>query len=175
MRVNWRSWMRKLHRCGAVFVAVPFLIVIVTGMLLQLKKDVHWIQPRTTRGLGTAPEVPWTMILDAARSVPEANVNGWEDIDRLDVRPSLGIVKVQARNRWEVQVDLQTADVVQVAYRRSDVIESLHDGSWFHSRVKLLVFTPMAALILGMWITGVYLFVLPHAVRWSHRRRIAAR
>jgi len=175
MRVNWRLRMRELHRMGAVFVALPFLVVIATGMLLQLKKDLHWIQPRTTRGVGTAPEISFERILDAARAVPEANVTDWGDIDRLDVRPGLGIVKVQTHNHWEVQVDLQTADVKQVAFRRSDVIESLHDGSWFHPRAKLLVFTPMAVVLLGLWLTGIYLFVLPHAVRRDRRRRNATR
>ena len=79
--------------------------------------------------------------------------------------PGRGIVKVQACNRTEVQVDLQTAEVLQVAYRRSDLIESLHDGSFFHDRVKLWIFLPVALLLLGLWVTGVYLFVLPYLAR----------
>jgi hypothetical protein len=68
-----------------------------------------------------------------------------------------------------VQVDLQTGEVLQVAYRRSDLIESLHDGSWFHDRAKLWVFLPVAVVVLGLWGTGIYLFFLPYAVRRSRR------
>ena len=148
MAINVRIWTRKCHRWGAILVALPFLLVIGTGILLQLKKEFAW-------------------------SIPEAGVQGWEDIDRLDVRPNRGIVKVQARSRWEIQVDTKTGEVLQVAYRRSDLIESLHDGSWFHDQVKLWVFLPVALVVLGLWGTGIYLFFLPHTVRWSRRKREA--
>jgi len=170
VQINWRVWTRKGHRWGAIVVALPFLLVISTGLLLQLKKEWAWVQPPTTRGKGKTPEITLEAILAAARSVPEAEITGWPDVDRLDLQPGRGIVKVQARNRWEVQVDLQTGEVLQVAYRRSDVIESLHDGSWFADRAKLWVFLPVAVIVLGLWVTGIYLFFLPYAVRWSRRR-----
>lgn len=170
MAINWRVWNRKSHRWAAVLVALPLLLVIGTGILLQLKKEWAWVQPPTQRGQGNTPTVSLEAILDAARSRPEAGVGGWQDVDRLDVQPARGVAKVMARSRWEVQVDLQTGAVLQVAYRRSDVIESLHDGSWFHELAKLWVFLPAAVVTLGLWVTGVYLFVLPHAVRWSRDR-----
>lgn len=176
MSVSWPLWARRSHRWGAVLIALPFLLVIATGILLQVKKEWAWVQPPTARGRGQTPVIPFDAILNAARSVPQAAVRGWEDIDRLDVQPKRGLVKVQARNRWEVQVDLETAEVLQVAYRRSDLIESLHDGSWFHERAKLWVFLPVALVVLGLWLTGLYLFVLPQTVRWSRwrRRRLGA-
>ncbi len=171
MAINWRVWTRKSHRWGAILIALPFLLVIVTGILLQLKKEWAWVQPPGMRGKGKTPTLALEAILAAARSKPEAGVRGWEDVERVDIQPSRGVAKVQAANRWEVQVDLQTGDVLQVAYRRSDLIESLHDGSWFHDRAKLWVFLPVAVVVFGLWGTGVYLFFLPYTVRWSRRRR----
>lgn len=171
MAVNWRIWMRKGHRWGAILIALPFLVVIVTGLLLQLKKDWAWVQPPTLKGAGKTPRISLDAMLEAARSVPEAEVSSWQDVERMDVQPGRGIVKIQTHSCWEIQVDLQTAEVLQVAYRRSDVIESLHDGSWFHSEVKRWVFLPVAGVVLGLWITGTYLFWLPYAVRWSRRKR----
>jgi hypothetical protein len=104
------------------------------------------------------------------KGAPEVGVKSWDDIERLDIRPRDGIVKVQCKNRYEVQVDFQTAEVLQVAYRRSDLIESLHDGSWFGDAAKLYVFLPVAAVVLVLWLTGVYLFVLPYAVKWRRKR-----
>ncbi len=170
MAINWRIWTRKSHRWGAILIALPFLLVIATGILLQLKKEWSWVQPQTLRGKGKTPTISMEAMLDAARSQPEAQVQGWGDVDRLDIQPSRGIAKVLARSRWQVQVDLQTGEVLQVAYRRSDLIESLHDGSWFHDRAKLWLFLPMALVVLGLWVTGIYLFFLPYAVRWSRRR-----
>lgn len=171
MAINWRIWTRKSHRWGGILIAAPFLLVIGTGILLQLKKEWSWVQPPTARGHGKSPEISLEAILHAAQSKPEAGIRSWEDVERLDIQPRRGIAKVQSRNSWEVQVDLKTGDVLQVAYRRSDLIESLHDGSWFHDRAKLWVFLPMAVVLLGLWGTGIYLFFLPIRVRWSRRRQ----
>ena len=108
-------------------------------------------------------------ILDASKSVSEAEIKTWEDINRLDLRPSKGIVKVRAKNDWEIQIDLKTGKVLQTAYRRSDMIESIHDGSFFHDYVKLWLFLPSGIVLLMLWLTGIYMFVLPYWVRGKRR------
>src|SRR4051794_36556888 len=99
MAFNPRVFMRKTHRWGSILIALPFLLVICTGLLLQLKKELSWVQPPTGKGTGKSPKVSFDVILEAAKSVPEAEVKSWDDIERLDVRPDRGMVKVQARNR----------------------------------------------------------------------------
>lgn len=162
--------MRKGHRWGAFLVAVPFLLVIVTGILLQLKKESAWIQPQTVKGQGKTPTISFDAMLEAAKSKPEAGVQTWADVERIDVQPGRGVAKIQSKSSWEIQVDLKTGEVLQVAYRRSDLIESLHDGSWFHDGAKLWVFLPTAAIVLGLWFSGIYLFFLPLSVKWRRRR-----
>lgn len=174
MKANPRLWLRKLHRWGAILSALPFVVVIVSGLLLQWKKEVPWIQPPMQKGSGRVPTVSFDAILAAAQTVPEGEVQGWQDIDRLDVRPGQGIVKVQCKNGWEIQVDTGRAVVLQAAYRRSDLIEAIHDGSWFYPGAKLSVFFVSGLVVLGLWLTGLYLFFLPHMVRWSRRRQKAA-
>lgn len=169
--LNPRLWMRKLHRWGAILVALPFLLVIVTGLLLQLKKEWSWVQPPTQKGQGKIPSISFDAMLQTLRTVPEAEVKEWADVERLDVQPRRGMAKAQLKNHIEVQLDLQSGQVLQVAERRSDWIESLHDGSWFHDKVKLYVFLPAAFVVLCLWITGVYLFFLPWAVKWQRRQR----
>ncbi len=80
------------------------------------------------------------------------------------------MLKVQCKNSWEIQLDAQSGQILQVAYRRSDLIESIHDGSWFHSRAKMWLFFPAGVIVLGLWLTGIYLFFLPHWVRWRRGR-----
>lgn len=165
---NPRIWNRKLHRWGAVAVALPFAVVISTGILLQLKKQLDWVQPPERRGGTEAPALALPRILEIVRAVPGSGVTSWDDVDRIDVRPGKGMLKVVATNRMEVQLDVATGAVLQVAYRRSDLIESLHDGSWFHALAKLLVFLPAGIVVLLLWVTGVYLWLLPYRAR---RRR----
>lgn len=180
MRRFFNRWSRRLHRWGAIAAAIPFAIIIATGLILQLKKDVAWVQPPTRRGeapmVEGGPAITFDRILAIAREAPEAGIESWDDVDRLDVRPSRGIVKVRGRSRWEVQIDTGTGEVVQVAYRRSDLIETIHDGSWFHEKAKLWIFLPAAAVVGGLWLTGMYLWALPIVMRRRGRiRRAAAR
>ena len=74
------------------------------------------------------------------------------------------------RNGWEVQLDAQTGQVLQVAVRRSDLIESIHDGSFFHESFKLWVFLPTGIILALIWGTGIYLFLLPYLLKRKRAR-----
>jgi uncharacterized iron-regulated membrane protein len=164
-------WNRKLHRWGAIAVALPVFIVVATGVMLQLKKQSDWIQPPTQTGSGGQLGIDFERILEVARSVPEAEVEMWQDIDRLDVRPGMGIVKVRCKNRREIQIDTGTGEVLQVSVRRSDLIESIHDGSFFFEGAKLWVFLPAALVLAGLWGTGIYLYILPYLVKRNRKSK----
>ena len=161
---------RLLHRWGSITTALPIAIIIVTGIILQLKKDVAWIQPSTQSGSSQELSISFDTILNTAKTVPQAEISSWDDIDRLDVRPAKGMLKVRGKNRWEVQIDTKTGNVIQVAYRRSDLIESIHDGSFFHDTFKLWLFLPAGLILFGLWVTGIYLFLLPHMNKRKRRR-----
>lgn len=168
MRLNILT--RRLHRWGAIAIGLPIVLVICTGLLLQTKKQLPWVQPAEQRTDATVPAVEWGYVLAAARGIPEAGVESWADIDRVDVRPGKGLLKVVTNSRWEVQLRLDDGTVLQTAYRRSDLIESLHDGSFFGDNVKLWVFLPAGLVLFALWLTGVWLWLLPYTVR---RRRAA--
>ena len=168
---------RKLHRWGAVIFAIPLIVVIASGLLLQLKKQAEWVQPHTQTGVSPdkTPRLSWSDILETARGVPDANVEDWDDIDRLDMRPSKGIVKVRCKNRWEVQIDLESGAVLSSTYRRSDLIESLHDGSFFSEYGKMGIFLPNGIVLLVLWLTGAWLWYLPfHSRRKKNQRMTRA-
>ena len=172
--MKFSFWNRKVHYWASLFIAVPSLIVICTGLLLQVKKQITWVQPPEQKGEHKEPSLSLPQILEISRSVPEAKVSDWKDIQRIDVRPSKGVLKVVPKNNWEIQIDSTTGKVLQVAYRRSDLIESLHDGSWFHEWVKLGVFLPTGITLLLLWLTGMYLFFLPIWTRARKKRKLTA-
>ena len=163
---------RKIHRWGAIIIALPFLIVLISGIFLQLKKDVPWIQPITQKGISSSPSISFDEILATAKTVPQAEIQTWADIDRLDVRPDKGIVKVRAVNNWEVQIDTYTGKILQTEFRRTNIIESLHDGTWFHDSAKLWIFLPSSIIVLILWITGIYLFFVPYLSKRKNRKRL---
>jgi uncharacterized iron-regulated membrane protein len=83
---------RKVHYWASFIVAVPLGVIIVTGLLLQMKKQWTWVQPAERRGSGEVPALTLDQILDRVKTVPGIDVKGWEDVNRLDVRPSRGMV-----------------------------------------------------------------------------------
>jgi uncharacterized iron-regulated membrane protein len=167
---------RKIHHWTTVFLAIPLLVIICSGLLLQVKKQASWIQPPEIRGTGTEPLVDLEQILASIVKNETVEVSGWQDIDRLDVRPAKGVVKAMLHNGWEVQVDLGTGAVLQAAYRRSDLIESIHDGSFFGGDViKLGLFLPTGIALLLMWVTGLWLFLLPYLPKKKRVRQNSSR
>ena len=162
---------RDIHRWGSIIVAVPIVVIATTGVILQWKKEVSWIQPPSQESSDVSLSIGFDQLLGIATTISEAEIRSWDDVDRLDVRPSKGIVKVRSKNRWEIQIDTNSGEVLQVAFRRSDLIESIHDGSFFHDQVKLWIFFPVGLVLLVLWATGLYLFFLPYYAKWKHKRR----
>ena len=101
------------------------------------------------------------------------NVQTWDDVNRLDVRPGRGVVKAWLMNGYEVQVDLGTGRVLQTAYRRSDLIESIHDGSFFAGDwTKLGLFLPSGIVVLLLWLSGLWMWWVPFAAKRAKKRKL---
>jgi uncharacterized iron-regulated membrane protein len=161
---------RRAHYWGAALAGIPLLVIICAGVLLQLKKQLTWVQPAELRGSEGPPAITFDQLLEIARSVPAARVETWNDIPRIEGRPQKGLIKLVSSNNHEIQIDLASGTILGAAHRRSDVIESIHDGSFFHDYVKLWVFLPAAFVLFGLWCTGLYLFLLPFGVRRKRAR-----
>ena len=159
---------RKIHYWGSAIAAVPLIVIIVSGLLLQAKKHSTWVQPAEHRGTGKVPILSLHDVLERLKMVPGMNVTSWDDVNRLDVRPGRGLVKAWLMNGYEVQVDLGTGDVMHTAYRRSDLIESIHDGSFFGGDwTKMGLFLPAGITLLLLWLGGLWMFWVPFSAKWK--------
>ena len=165
---------RKVHHWGSIVIAPVLIVMIGAGILLMVKKEFDWLQPPTKKGVST--DIPAITIADmfkAAQAVPEAGLTSWSDLDRVDIKPDKGVVKFIGTNDWEVQVDTTTGEVLQVAFRRSDIIEKIHDGTFFAEGAKLYLFLPAGVGLLTLWLTGVYLFALTEIKKAQKRKKKA--
>ena len=103
---------RTIHNWISIFIALPLLLVIVSGLFLMFKKDVEWIQPSSIRGENSAiPTVSHADLLAAATSTAATKDMSWSDFDRIDYKNDRGMVKFITKEGWEVQVDTTTAAV----------------------------------------------------------------
>lgn len=169
MRLNVLA--RKTHHWLAAAIALPVLVILGTGLLLQVKKQWRWVQPAEQAGTTGAVLIGLEEILASARATEGVGIAGWGDVHRVDVRPADAVAKVTTRAGWEVQVDLGTGQVLQTAYRRSDLIESIHDGSWFGGDLtKFGLFLPAGAALLVLWVTGLWMIWVPIRVKRKRRQ-----
>lgn len=158
--------------CASAFV----LLVAITGFLLLIKKEVAWIQPPTLRGTAGPLEdcLGMDRLWDVVSAAGHPDFQRVEDIDRIDVRLAKRVYKVRSKhNHSELQVDATTGEILGQATRRSDFIESLHDGSWIGKPVHDYVMPIFAIALVFLVFSGIWLWLEPIVKRRRRKRRDA--
>ena len=146
------------------------IISAITGALLGLKKDVDLIQPPTQKGISKDLS-EWKPLHEisnlAENALHQAHPDQKENtINRLDVRPSKGVVKVLfKKGYWEVQIDGKSGEIKSIAKRHSDWIEAIHDGSIISDFFKLISMNFLGIGLLLLIGTGIWLWLGPRKVR----------
>lgn len=169
---------RKVHRMTGAALFFFFFIIAITGLALGWKKhSAGTILPDTQKGTSTALAdwLPLDHLAGQAIAAVEAQLPAGTStvIDRMDVRPGKGVVKVRFEgHHWGVQVDGATGEVLQVAKRHSDWIEALHDGSIVEGWLGIgggyfkLAYTSITGLALLLFtVTGFWLWQGPKRLR----------
>ena len=118
------------------------------------------------------------LALAALQAAPQEAKKSWKSgdpvdvrlIDRMDVRPRDGVVKVRLRDKasMEVTVDIASGQVLHVGRRGDVFLEKLHSGEAFGAPFVLLSDIAAVALILTL-ITGYWLWLIPKLSRAQPR------
>jgi hypothetical protein len=152
------------HLWVGVLFTVVLLVISVTGILLNHKRGLE-LMPEVEH----APTGEFTRALSLGdlgeRALRAANETGsFERIDRMDVRPRDGLIKVRLRNATstEVTLDINDGRVLHIGPRGDVFLEKLHSGEIFGSQGILLSDAGAVALTL-LLITGYWLWLRP---RW---------
>lgn len=162
-----------LHLWLGVLVTVALVAISVTGILLNHK-----------RGLGLMPDIPHEpsapfeqaiplerLAYAALEAVPEEARGGWMPgdsvdvglIDRMDVRPRNGFVKVRLRDKasTEATVDISSGRVIHVGKRGDVFLEKLHSGEIFGGQPYVILSDIAAVALMITLITGYWLWLAP--------------
>ncbi|MGK7313620.1 MAG: PepSY domain-containing protein [Candidatus Longimicrobiales bacterium M2_2A_002] len=175
LRVRALRAFRRMHSALAIPLLVLVVVSAITGMALAWKKNVDVLQPPTRSGqaadLGDWRPLP--RLAATARAALAAEIGDGDPAaltpDRLDVRPGDGIVKVLFPGAWEVQLDGATAEVLSVARRHADWIETLHDGSLISDGFKLVAMNALGLGLLALSVTGFWVWYGPRRIRGDRR------
>lgn len=160
---------RKWHRWIGISIGILVLVSSLSGILLALKKDVNLLQPPTQTSKA-ALQKTWLPVEQIAERATAALIKHSDlaevSIDRMDVRPAKGIVKVNfEQSYWEVQVDGYSGEVLSIAQRHSDWIEQLHDGSIVSDAFKLVSMHTLGIGLLVLTASGFWLWLGPRKIR----------
>ncbi len=169
-RRRYARWAFHAHLwLGVVFTTV-LVVIAITGIALNHK-----------RGLGLMPDVAHTPAAPFAEALPLVQLAeiglraATEDsaepaplahVDRMDVRPRDGYVKVRLRDAavTEVTVDLTDGSVLHVGPRSDSFLEKVHSGEVFGSPWVLLSDAAAVALVIVL-ATGYWLWIMPRLRR----------
>ena len=166
-----------IHLWLGVLSTIALIAISITGILLNHK-----------RGLGLMPDVPheptgeFTAALPIERlayaalvAAPAAAKGDWKEdhavdiglIDRMDVRPRDGFVKVRLRDKASVEmtVDINTGRVVHVGRRGDVFLEKLHSGEIFGGLPFVIISDIAAVALVLTLITGYWLWLVPKLSR----------
>jgi uncharacterized iron-regulated membrane protein len=156
-------WMFNGHLWLGIIISVLLVVICVTGILLNHK-----------RGLGLMPDVSHSATGDFSDALPMAELvrlagaaapaAAAAGVDRLDVRPRTGLMKVRFRDDvvTEVTVDIHTGGVLDIGLRNDVFLEKLHTGEIFGDGWVLL--SDFAAVVLVLLIiSGYWLWLFPRS------------
>lgn len=164
------------HKWTGIVLAIVFASTAVTGFLLLVKKEFAWIQPPTNSGTVGEPHefISFEEMFENVVALGHEDFASLADIDRIDIRPGKRIAKVRSQHHYaEVQVDLVSGAIVGgVTRRNSDLIEQIHDGSFFGDLVHDWFMPIVSIALLFLVVSGLWLWIEPKLRR--RRRRAAA-
>lgn len=156
--------MFDLHLWMGVLATGVLLLVCATGILLNHKRGLGLMPDPAHRASGAFEQA--LPLAELARRAGEAvgpAVAG-AGVDRMDVRPGDGLVKVRFDDRevTEATVDLASGRVVHVGPRNDVFLEKLHSGEIFGDGWVLLSDAAAVALVLAL-LSGYWLWLYPRS------------
>lgn len=184
-RLSWAAF--HVHLWLGVLSTVALLTIAITGILLNHKRglglmaDVDYqptaaltealpLERLARTALEAAPRDARKLAPrdDRATGNPGDAAANFALIDRMDVRPRDGFVKVRLRDKssTEVTVDLATGSVLHVGPRGDVFLEKLHSGEALGGQPFVLLSDIAAIALVVMLITGYWLWLFP---KWPRR------
>jgi uncharacterized iron-regulated membrane protein len=143
--------------------ATALLVIIsVTGILLNHKRELGLMPDVVNEPTASLPQALALADLRDAAVQAAGEAAAAAGVDRMDVRPNDGLVKVRFDDTrvTEVTVDLFSGTVLNVGERNDVFLEKLHSGEIFGD-LWVLLSDSGAIFLLALMVTGYWLWLYP--------------
>ena len=144
----------KFHRTLALILLLPSFVIFGSGLLLQWREHLTWVQPKQFIGSSKIPNLSLETILQTAQSMEGSEVRSWNDISSVDIRPSKGVIRLRTHSHFEIQLDAGNGKILGSGMRRRSWITELHEGAWFGKSLRNIIFLPSSILLCLLWLSG---------------------
>ena len=170
-RFSFSLFCVKAHYWLALVVLLPWLVVLVSGLVLQVRQELG-VEPIFAQGSATVPVLNYQQVLQITKTIPELGVEDWPDVWRVYTYPTKGLMEVRTKRGITAQIDAASGEILSVVPRSSDFWEDIHQGIFgrhhLHSGditpkekidLALNIFLPASIVIILVLTTGVVFFV----------------
>lgn len=117
--MNWK----KSHRVVALTITTPLLMIVLTGVVLQVRNSSEYLQPSLIENGNRPPSaiIPLEALLKKY---------GEKNIDQIIYRPKKNLILVRHHSGLELQLDPTSGAILKEGVRRTNFLIELHQGSW---------------------------------------------
>ena len=144
--MKWRKW----HAYLGLIAALPIMVTAITGVMLQLRGKVEWVQPS-----------PVSVSLEEGKAylgVEEVLAKFPGQVDVLSLRPGRGGFQLRLKNGNEVQLHPQTGEILKDSPRRSTLLIKIHEGSWMGPIGNLGIHFLSGFILIFLVVSGIFIF-----------------
>jgi uncharacterized iron-regulated membrane protein len=145
--MKWRTW----HAWVGLVAALPLLVIVVTGLVLQLRNQFEAIQPKTVT-MKLEEGKPLLSMEEVIVKFPPGKV------EQIIYRPSKGNYSIRIKGGDEIQMNPQTGEVIKDLPRRAGLLIDIHQGSWLGPFGQYVLHFGAGLSLVFLLISGVLIF-----------------
>ncbi|KAF3984814.1 MAG: hypothetical protein HFP81_00250 [Methylococcales symbiont of Hymedesmia sp. n. MRB-2018] len=161
----------KLHRVSAYVIAIPFLVILITGILLLLRKDLPFMRS------GGEPNIKVEQIqkMEYVFNVIDDRFNvRFDDIKAVHLYINRGIYRVD--DKQGKTYNLKADDLTTIStYVKKDTISNfifrLHEGTIFGDFTLYFIYLPSSIFMMLLLFSGIYFLTIRIKKKFATKRQ----
>ena len=157
--------LRSIHKQVGLVASLFLLVLSITGFLLAIKSQASWMRPTSHKGevlTDYLAAIGPGHAMQSAFNLNDPRLKTPDDIDRLEYRVKDNLYKVLSKTGClEVQVCGETAKVLGTGQRNDQLVEDLHDFSFFADALHTWGLPAIAVGLFALSVTGICMYATP--------------
>ncbi|MCW5936452.1 MAG: PepSY domain-containing protein [Fimbriimonadaceae bacterium] len=157
--------LRTLHKWVGLVCSLFLALISATGFLLAIKAKLDWVRPPTMSGgevQSLSEVVSVQKAVDAVVALGHPEIQSIDDLDRFEYHADKNVYKLISKDNYlEAQVCGLTADVLSTGRRNDQLLEDIHDMSFFSEGANEWLLPVVAAGLFVLSVSGIVIFAVP--------------